>query len=485
MRHTNRSNGAASQVLLLTTTLLCLVISCLSPVQANINCAQPTGGSYKAVDIISLNWGDDGAKPTVNDIISMQGTLVCNEGNKIADIPITTPKFVGPANWTIPSVGNATTVGGTVGACAGNAFHIQYSGEYMGGIFGVIKTDWGPVRCGTMTIAPSPNGTVTTTSAMPTSTTTTTTTTKSKTSSTSSTASPSASPDESSSGGGGNKTTIIVASIVAGAVLILFFAGFMWHIRRQKLKRMEEAIMPWSNQPKNKFSKMSASMDEGPRSSDHLPGAAAGGGGAAGAAATTNYFNKAQPAIPPPSHGTNAGGGGGGYYDNERHNYQQGYGNNSGQGGYDGYSQEEDNYYNPYYATQHQQGNGHGQGYDYYASSNASATPGHMTRSPYQDSYQQPSHDPFQHHQVQHQPTAVSSSGYYPPPPPVNNNAPGGGAFSPPSVPISPVPVNSSTTLISSSTSPKRAPQTILPEMGSPAAGDDYPMKEISLTTRS
>lgn len=249
---------------------------------------------------------------------------------------------------------------------------------------------------------------------------------------------------------------------VAGLVLILLFSAFMWHMRRQKIRRMESAIMPWSNQPNNNFSKMSSSMDDGPRSPGKL---AAAGAGAVGAAAAANYSNKAQPDLPQPSHGA-----GGGYYDDDRYGYQQGYNNTPGsnyhhQGGYDGYG--DDTYYNPHYATQNNQGYGHGhgqgqgqgqgqvQGYEmnqfngsYYSNSNAS-------RTPYQDPYQA------------QQP--VSSTGYFPPPPPVNS----GTSSPPPSVPLSTpglttVPISSSTTLTASS-SPKRGPQTILPEMGRPA----------------
>ncbi|KFH69090.1 hypothetical protein MVEG_05892 [Podila verticillata NRRL 6337] len=344
MRHPHSSSRLIS-------SLLALFLA-ISSVHANINCALPAGGIYSAGDPMVLNWGDDGAKPTVANIISMTGALYCNTGNKIADIPIT--KFTGPANYTVPSVGNATLAGGNAGLCAGNAFHIEYSGQYMGGILDLFKTAWGPAT----------------------------------------------------------------------------------------------AIMPWSNQPNNNFSKMSSSMDDGPRSPGKL---AAGAGAGVAAAAAVNYANKAQPAIPAPSHGE------GGYYNDDRYGYQQGYNNTPNnnyhqqhQGGYDGY--EDDTYYNPHYASQNNQGygQGQGQGYEmnqfnngsYYSASNAS-------RTPYQDPYkaQQP---------------AVSSPGYFPPPPPVT-----GASSPPPSVPLT-VPISSTTNLTSSS-SPKRGPQTILPEMGRPA----------------
>ncbi|KAF8953734.1 hypothetical protein BGZ52_004567 [Haplosporangium bisporale] len=440
MRHPHSSSRLIS-------SLLALFLA-ISSVHANINCALPAGGIYSAGDPMVLNWGDDGAKPTVANIISMTGALYCNTGNKIADIPIT--KFTGPANYTVPSVGNATLAGGNAGLCAGNAFHIEYSGQYMGGILDLFKTAWGPATCGTMTINPSPNNTMPTTTPTTiasTTTTTTTTTATSKKPSSSTTTSPTETPDQPQDSNKG-KTTIIIVGIVAGLILVLLFSGFIWHTRRQKIRRMESAIMPWSNQPNNNFSKMSSSMDDGPRSPGKL---AAGAGAGVAAAAAVNYANKAQPAIPAPSHGE------GGYYNDDRYGYQQGYNNTPNnnyhqqhQGGYDGY--EDDTYYNPHYASQNNQGYGQGQvqGYEmnqfnngsYYSASNAS-------RTPYQDPYkaQQP---------------AVSSPGYFPPPPPVT-----GASSPPPSVPLT-VPISSTTTLTSSS-SPKRGPQTILPEMGRPA----------------
>ncbi|KAG0088339.1 hypothetical protein BGZ93_008484 [Podila epicladia] len=445
----------SSPRLTLLAALFALTLTTISSVHANINCALPQGGTYNAGDPMTLDWGDDGSKPKVTDIISMKSALYCNTGNKIADIPIA--QFVGPSNVTVPFVGNATTAGGTQGACAGNAFHVEYSGEYMGGFLDLVKTSWGPVRCGTVTITPSPNNTLpvtTSTSATPTS--ATTTTKKTSTSSSSSTNRPSETPDQKEDSNKGN-TTIIIVGIIAGLVLILLFSAFMWHMRRQKIRRMESAIMPWSNQPNN-FSKMSSSMDDGPNSPGKL---AAAGAGALGAAAAVSHPNKAQPALPQPSYGA-----GGGYYDDDRYGYQQGYNNTPGsnyhhQGGYEGY--EDDTYYNPHYATQNNKGYGHdqgqgqgqGQGYEmnqyngsYHSSINAS-------RTPYQDPYQT------------QQP--VSSTGYFPPPPPMNS----GTSSPPPSVPLSTpglttVPISSSTTL-SASSSPKRGPQTILPEMGRPS----------------
>ncbi|KAG0025566.1 hypothetical protein BGZ81_007079 [Podila clonocystis] len=443
----------SSPRLTLLAAFFAFALTTISSVHAGITCVQPQGGTYKAGDSMPLDWGDDGAKPKVTDIISMKSTLMCNEGKLIADIPIT--RFVGPSNVTVPFVGNATTAGGTVGPCGANAFHVEYSGEYMGGIFDLVKTSWGPVRCGTVTINPSPNNTLPVTTTTLATTTSATTTTKKPASTSSSTNTPSETPDNKEDSNKG-KTTITIVGIVAGLILILLFSGFMWHMRRQKIRRMESAIMPWSNKPSNNFSKMSSSMDDGPRSPGKL---AAAGAGAVGAAAAPNYTNKAQPALPQPSHG----GGGGGYYDDDRYGYQQGYNNNPStnyhhQGGYDGY--EDDTYYNPHYATQNNQGYGHGQGQgqgqgyemnqfngSYYSNSNGSKTP-------YQDPYQA------------QQP--VSSAGYFPPPPPMTS----GTSSPPPSVPLSTpglttVPISSTT--LSASSSPKRGPQTILPEMGRPA----------------
>ncbi|KAF9324400.1 hypothetical protein BGZ91_002968 [Linnemannia elongata] len=107
-----------------------LLVSCLaflSTASAAITCALPAGGTYKAGDGVILDWGSDGTSPVVKDIIAVNGTLYCNSGNvKVVEFPIPSP--TGAYNYTLPSVGNATTVGGTVGECAGNAFHMDSGG---------------------------------------------------------------------------------------------------------------------------------------------------------------------------------------------------------------------------------------------------------------------------------------------------------------------------------------------------------------------
>lgn len=178
-----------------------LLVSCLaflSTASAAITCALPAGGIYKAGDNVVLDWGSDGVSPVVKDIISVNGTLYCNTGNvKIIEFPI--PILTGGYTYTLPSVGNATTIGGTVGECAANAFHMEYSG-LANGFLGISKVPWGPVTCGTITILPAPNGTITTTTMTM--------------SSTSSTASPTSSTSPDSSNGGLSTTIIVVIAVV-------------------------------------------------------------------------------------------------------------------------------------------------------------------------------------------------------------------------------------------------------------------------------
>lgn len=143
--------------------------------------------------------------PVVTDIASINGTLYCNSGAKIADVSI--PNLTGPFNWTVPGVGNATTVGGNQGVCPMNAFHVEYSGEAWGFLH-AIKSAWGPVRCGTITIAPADNGTLTTT-----------TTTMSSTSTRTSTGTPTVTdPSEQDSKSGGISTVVIVVIAVVSTI---------------------------------------------------------------------------------------------------------------------------------------------------------------------------------------------------------------------------------------------------------------------------
>ncbi|KAF9418106.1 hypothetical protein BGZ94_009784 [Podila epigama] len=214
--------------------LLASILASLSSVTASITCALPAGSSYKAGDSIILDWGSDGTMPVVTDIASINGTLFCNTGNvKIADVSI--PNLTGPFSWTVPSVGNATTVGGTVGVCPMNAFHMEYSGEAWGFLH-LVKSPWGPVRCGTITIIPAENGTVVTTTTMaPTSTTITTTLTPTSTSD----------PNENKSSGI-STVVIVVIAVVAAVLLTLAVVGLVWYLRKQKKRRLANALGPWS-----------------------------------------------------------------------------------------------------------------------------------------------------------------------------------------------------------------------------------------------
>lgn len=145
--------------------------------------------------------------PVVTDIASINGTLYCNSGTKIADVSI--PNLTGPYNWTVPGVGNATIAGGTQGLCAMNAFHVEYSGEAWG-FLNAIKSPFGPVRCGTITIMPAFNGTVTTT-----------TTTMSSTTTTSSSSPTETSPSSDGSTSGGLSTVVIVVIAVVSDFVML------------------------------------------------------------------------------------------------------------------------------------------------------------------------------------------------------------------------------------------------------------------------
>ncbi|KAF9916426.1 hypothetical protein BX616_003777 [Lobosporangium transversale] len=350
------------------TLLFLFVSSILSTVHASITCALPAGSSYKAGDYIILDWGSDGTKPAVSDITAINGTLYCNGNNlKIAEVSI--PNLIGPYNWTVPSVGNATTVGGEMGTCPQNAFHMEYSGEAYG-VLSIVKLPWGPVRCGTITILPAPNGTLTTT------------TTMSSTATTSSAASTSTESPNTSAGGGGSglsMTVIVIIAVVVTIILTLSVVGLIVCIRRHRRQRsLDDALKPWTSGNSNQFSKVS-SMDDGPRSpgigmgdtgSGHdgigmssIAGAGAGTGVGIGAGRMSSTLGfESQPMLPQPSRG-------GSYYPDDgdyghygihhqqqqellQHNYhpppQQ---QQQQRQGYDGYNNEEENYYNPYYAS--------------------------------------------------------------------------------------------------------------------------------------
>ncbi|KAF9087988.1 hypothetical protein BGX29_000503 [Mortierella sp. GBA35] len=473
----------------LLTTGACLFATA-SIAQADITCAGPLSGVFAAGDPISLSVSSDGKDPVVGHINSLKATLYCNAGNEIGSTSIT--DWTVPFPWTVPSVGNATVPGGTTGPCASNTFHISYSGvvqEFL------IKRDFGPVACPDITITPAPNNTLppvntstTLTTPPPTATIPTSTSTKgSKTTSTTTTTTSTAAPptqtsDKDESNGKPATHIIVIVAIVAALILVLLFVGIAFHLRRQRRKRMEDAIMPWSTQPNsNQFSKMSSSNDDDDhRSPSHHHAAAAAAGG--GAAAAAYGSNKPQPMIPQPSHG-----GGGGYYGAD--NY----------GGYGQQQQEE--YYNPYY-SQHSGGGGGYQGVGNAGAAGAAAAGGYGyggvarkesyytgsqgSRTPYQES-----HDPYQQSPALGPGSggsAAGGAGYYPPPP-VSSGA------TSPQLQASANNINSapntlsSTTLTTGSVVSGRAPQVILPEMGKPAdlkedgvAG--IPMKDLPSSPR-
>ncbi|KAF9948139.1 hypothetical protein BGZ72_009911, partial [Mortierella alpina] len=367
---------------------------------------------FKAGDPVTLNWGTEGNER----ITEIRGVLVCDSGTQIAEIPLT--GTAGPQTWTLPSVGNATTPGGTTGTCTQNSFHVEYRGKTKGIFF--IDPDFGPVKCPSITISPAPNNNfITTPGTSPTASTggPSSSGRSSSTGSSSGKASPTQSPDEKNSE---SKTHIVViVAIVAVLILALVAVVIVWRVRKQRRKRMEDAIMPWSTSSNNQFSKMSSSsMDDGHRT--HATAAAVG-------------LNKTQPAVPQPTHD---------YHHDDRYAYNQ-YPNKQGYSdvGYieGGYENPEDEYYNPYYAN----------------GTPASTHPTYYSgRTPHQDAH-----------------THVNASGYFPPPPPLNSNAHGGmgpvsGAMSPPlaSTPLT------TTTLVSSS-SHLRGPQALV---------DTEPMSEMS-----
>ncbi|KAF9393412.1 hypothetical protein BGX21_010776 [Mortierella sp. AD011] len=424
-------------------------LSLLSGVSASITCALPAGSTYKAGDPIILDWGSDGTSPVVSDITSINATLYCNSNNvQIAYVSI--PNLTGPYNWTVPSVGNATTVGGTVGTCPLNAFHIEYAGE-ASGFLSIVKIPWGPARCGTITITPAPNGTVTTT------TTTTTTTTSSTTSSTTSaTVSPTQSADD-SSGSGLSMTAAVIIAVVAAVLATLIVVGIVACIRKQRRQRkLDDAFMPWSSGTVNRFSKVSSTdEDQGPDTVG-MATVGAGAGIGAGAAGRASYKMKPQPTSP----------NGGAYYPNEgdynNYGYQQqllqrqrqlDYRNQ----GYESYNEGE-SYYNPYYASGVSGASGvlNQDNPSFYNMNNSSAL-GNRIHPPYTQN------SDFNQQQ--------NASGYIPPPPPPGPLNPsllsygrtGTGLTSSETVPsaLTSLPTSSSDT-----SSPKRAPQTVMQEMG-------------------
>ncbi|KAF8978383.1 hypothetical protein BGZ46_006523 [Entomortierella lignicola] len=437
-RHYNQQNGF---------TRLALLLACLSllfVVTANIQCALPAGSTYKAGDPIILDWGSDGTSPTVSDITSINATLYCNNNVKIANVTI--PNLTGPYNWTVPSVGNATTVGGTVGVCPSNAFHIEYSGQ-AAGFLNIVSIPWGPVQCGTITILPAPNGTVTTT-------TTTTTATASAT------VSPTQSTD--SSNGGGLSITIVVIIAVAAAVLVtLAIVGIVIYFRKKRHQRkLDDALMPWTSNTNGRFSKVSSADDE--QGDVGMASAAAGAGVSAETGGRISYEMKSQPMLPQPNRSTYYPDDGDynnyGYYQQQQQQQQllQRQQQNDYQSqGYEGYN-EGDSYYNPYYASG--VSSVANQSNPSFYNMNNSITPGNRVRSP-----------PFSQSgdfiQQQH------TSGYFPPPPPGPlNSSPLSYGRGPTTSAVGPEVTGSALTSLptisSATSSPKRAPQTVLQEMG-------------------
>ncbi|KAF9898449.1 hypothetical protein BX616_004018 [Lobosporangium transversale] len=425
------------------------LMTCLSVARADILCSSPNSGSFEAGQPLVLDWSSDASSPKVADIVSMRATLVCDTGVSIANTEITT--WASPFTWTVPNVGNATVPGGTTGTCLNNSFHVFYEGEYWA-VRNFFKKSY-RAECKSITILPAPNVTPTTTTLAPTTTTTSGTTSRRASKSASTSASPeSTDPSTPDSEDSQPKTfVIVIVAIMAGLVLFLVAFGTWWYLRKQRIKRMENAIMPWSSQSNNQFSKV-PSMDEGHRDAG-VSSPATVAGVVSGAAVARTYTNKPQPQIPQPTHG---------YYQEGGH---KGYGQQGAGGGYgdsnNGYdAPPEDEYYNPYYAQGRNQG--YGQGH----------IPGGMnTADQYHAGSYQQSSPPQQHH-----------PGYFPPPPPVNANA----HPMSPSVNMSPtsVPNNiTTTTLISTATtSSGRSPQAILPEKGHPVEEKGYqeiPMRNL------
>ncbi|KAF9190639.1 hypothetical protein BGZ51_008386 [Haplosporangium sp. Z 767] len=130
-------------------------------IQALVTCASPSPaplGSYKAGDRVVLQWDQHPSLPKFDYLNSINATLVCNaDARAIATIWMPTEAL--PLDWVLPSVGNATKVGGKEGSCANNSFHIEYAGTgTMSNRF--LALEWGPIKCGAMTILPEPNNTV-------------------------------------------------------------------------------------------------------------------------------------------------------------------------------------------------------------------------------------------------------------------------------------------------------------------------------------
>ncbi|KAF9437170.1 hypothetical protein BGZ76_001780 [Entomortierella beljakovae] len=402
-----------------------LLTSWLIMVQAAIQCKSPQTGTFNAGDTLTLDWASDGKSPTVADINSMSATLNCDNGKEIANMTITS--WTAANNWVIPSVGNATTAGGTAGVCPSNSFHVEYSGVATDRVLLIPIQKSFKVSCNSITIMPAPNNTVIPTTA-PATTTSTTTTTKSTTT-TSGKPSPTNS-DNSDSDSKPKTFVIVIVAIVAALIVFLLAFCTWWYLRKQKLQRMQNAIMPWSTQSNNQFSKV-PSMDGGHRSGS-INGASASGYG----------VNKPQPGLPQPQKS---------YYPEEDYNYNQ-HGAGGGYGGYSNgqdYNNGQDDYYNPNYAA-----NMH----NYAASPPSSNGTFYNGKASYVDP-----RDPYQQ---------GGSGGFYPPPPPTIGSSP---QFSTSQLNELPEP-----TAVSLSSGSLRSPQVIIPEKDGDGSGQTIPMNDLS-----
>lgn len=297
-------------------------------------------------------------------------------------------------------------------------------------------------------------------------------------------------------------------------ILTLSIVGLVWYLRKQKKRRLANALGPWSlesnsnlhvnnAQHHSRFSKVST-MDHNnidddephgsPSASNNRPAMAAIGGAAAG------FAMKPQPSVPG-SNRTSRQQQQGYYDEGDFANYgyqQQQQLLNQGQGGFNnsgyhlpaGYTDgnggngvmyqnpntsghvdavAEDDYYNPYYAhrqSQQQQQQQYHQlqmlglnasNPSFYSQSNASHTSG-MPR-PYSGEARFSQHGPEQL-------ASSGTPGYFPPPPPKSNARGGQGAVG------MTLPTGSTLSL---SNSPKRGPQgaNVMAEMGSREAAAD------------
>ncbi|KAF9910630.1 hypothetical protein EC991_005936 [Linnemannia zychae] len=432
--------------------------SIASVAQAKLLCGSPNSGGavFKAGDNVLLALAADGTSPTVDEVQEATATLYCNTGTVIATIKITDPKL--PLPYKIPSVGNYTTPQQTTGPCSGNMFHFAYSGKTTG----LFNPSFGPVPCLDISITPGPYvappaNTTTIAPTIPVPTTPTSSKQTTTTTTTSTAPSPSDTPPEVD--GGGKPKTAIIVSVAIAVVLIVTFLGvaICFRVKRQRRKRMESAIMPWSKPNNNQFSKMPSSLDEDRPS----PSGGASSAAAAAAAELSGEVNNKTPPKPPQMYASsgrdNYGEDSYTGFDqqhNQRHPHgvyyegQSGYSNPqegyaSHQGGYnnpqEGYASHQDDYYNLYYAQQTGEGGGGYQGagaaVGYGYADRANPQDGHYASQGAHNPYLDPL-DPYPASAPQTLPPGrkrtrgkvpkagvVPAAGYYPPPPPIRGPA--------------------------------------------------------------